>query len=493
MHKTYKLLTLFLVLAFSFASISLYAQTTKSADSKPQKIKSTVITSDLNGFSVRIPDSARKTTDKDARYLAQWGSFDKDANPLWRITISKRTGISSKLEMDKYVKYLAGSLESSSGNRADIISARATLISNRNSAYIEGKVYNISKKEAMSTGMDRKLISVFYQTHIIYKPGVMITFQFEAVSKVKNASQIWNKICKSINIFDNTDAIKQAEQAAANTIKLLKNLSAKKVANCLPKKPKYFILYKNHKPVGWIRETYKQTERDNTDGFLNQTYGYLFVPKKATVKDSVNLMQLLRSNSFLSDNFDVERWSRHTQISVPGNAKTQTQVLMNIGIRKQLLIVTTAGSDKDTKYNQKEIPKKISRILLDKTIEKLFTRLINLKDEKQYSFSTYNSEDDQFTFKNYTVCKPCKTLVQGRTVNAIKIEYLPAQFEKKLEIYVDAKGNILKRTLENGITQEAASWDQIKVTFTDKRHAEPTKLLNAMIKASQQNSGDINY
>ena len=492
MQKHFKYLAISLSLALSFASISLYAQSDTSK--KPVfKIKSSVIKSDLNGFSLRIPDNAQRTINKENRFLAQWGKFDKEGNPTWRFTITKRTGVPHKLDMSKYTTALAGSIEASSNGLANIKSANNTIICNRKATYIAGEIYNMSKKASMNTGEKRKLVSTFNQVWVIYKPGEMIVFKFEALASQKNASQIWNKIYKSINLFDNSDAIKEAKKAVENTIKLIKNLSAKKIKRALPKKPEYFIFYKHTKPIGWLRTTYKEVERNEEKGFQTQSFGYLYIPKKRGVKNSSDLMQLLRKQTFLHDDFETECWSKNIQISVPGEAKNKTQVIDRSGIRKQSFIVSTQGVETNAKVTQKMIPKDISRILLDKTIEKLFPKLIDLSKPKKYSFSTYSQEDNMFTYRSYTVCKPCKTVVQGRVVEAIKIEYLPAQFDKVLEIYVDKKGNVLKEMLPNGMVKEATSWEQIKATFTDKQHANPAKLLNQLIKAHAKSYESLSY
>lgn len=433
-----------------------------------QSSASKKITDSLNGFSLRVPAEAKPQTNRKMSYVARWAKTNKAGKTLWRITVLRQQRLSTTTDMDTYAKSMAKTLKLSSRSHIEISKSYGTLVSNYKAFIIEGKVYD------KPAGQDRKLLSTFCQLWVLYTPGSFTTFRFEATSKVQNPTKIWKRIYNSIEITDNKEVLKEAEKAGENAVEFLKTVTAKRIKKILPKSSQNFLLYRHGKVVGWVRVTVKPGRYKGDDGFYVFRWGSIQVGK-----DNV---KLIREEIFIDEKFSAERWFTHSQTGKVGDRNPNNyQVLTRTGLRQGRLIIITAGTDKSFRTYQARLGDTI-RVYLNKTVNTLLPRLMDLTKPKTYAFTEYKLETDSFSFRKIIVGTKKRVEVGGKMVDAIRIVDYPDTREKPIISYVDSKGKLLKKVFPSGLTQVSASWDKILAVFKSQS-TDPDKTLKVLMKA----------
>jgi len=148
-------------------------------------------------------------------------------------------------------------------------------------------------------------------------------------------------------------------------------------------------------------------------------------------------VRLMKHEMFVTPDQTVETWSKRVQIGGDKSAR----VIDETALKQQDLLVCNSLEDRQTQTRKKKVPDKI---YLPQATGMTLPRLIDLKTPEAYAFAAYNSEQNDFDMRTFTVLGKETISFGGRNVEAIRATDQAAIDAEPATLLLDEKGRLLR-------------------------------------------------
>jgi hypothetical protein len=169
-------------------------------------------------------------------------------------------------------------------------------------------------------------------------------------------------------------------------------------------------------------------------------------------------------HSFIDRHFDFERWSIRIEIT---DGKGHGQVMIEKGLRQDQQVFAEAQVDDQFRSHTETLTPFLQSVYLPRLCAGVLPRLLDLDTPASYVFAEYSSTTDEFTQRSIQVAGPARIMLNGQTVEAIKIIDQPNFNDDTQVLYVDKEGRVLKVEIDGGYTRERTDRQSLLREFPD--------------------------
>ncbi len=409
-------------------------------------------TDPLGGFSLCPPRGGRQVKTKHALYLAQWLRRDAGTDEtIWSLNAYRTTMKHAQTDIKSCAKVLAREIEKQPG--AKVESTRFMTVAGTSAVSFAGKM--TGRSQIGSTGLQTDLSDMFFrQVWIPTGPGKFLVVEWGVLASQKPLIQpTWKAILASVKLFDPKVAIlKQKENAKRSQRLLWEEITPEKLRAAMTTDPKWFLVYKDKKTVGWLCVQARPSRMNQDVGYEIRTWAMYEIPKQK--------IRLVRQRMFTNPKFSLERWHIHVQVG----AGPDTVMVAEDGIRQRGLILCTL-SDPQQRRMQKKLPESVKDIYLPKALGMVLPVLVDRSRKAVYTFAEYAGAENDFHMRTFTVAGPELIQHNGKWVEAVKITDQPSTGAEPIVLWVDVKGNVLRSRSPDGLISESVTPEAVRRTY----------------------------
>jgi hypothetical protein len=398
---------------------------------------------ELNGFSLRPPAGGQRVTTPREKRLAEWIRQSPDGtSTLWLMSVSRRTFTEKHRDLARYSQTLTAELQR---RGAEVQQVRMATLAGQPAIRCGGTLAEAAAFAPASAKVKVEPLQ-FRQAWILLAPGEFLVVEWVArASAAESLNRTWGQVVESIRLFDTRGAIERKKAAARRAQELLwDKLTPEVFRERLPDRPRWYLMHRNGKAVGWMKLIARPTRREGRAGYEIQTWSMIQMPDQPT--------RLIRRRMFIEPRLAGEIWRAHIQVGDGPDAV----LLVEDGLRKLGLVVCTLGRNDQMQTQQTRLPDAVKDIYLPKAVGAILPSLIDLKPGTSYLFAEYTSAENDFVERELQVGQVETITWRGRDIQTVRLTEQTGR-EKPIALWVDGKGNVVRTRTTDGLVTELAS------------------------------------
>ncbi len=427
----------------------------------------------LEGYSLRIPAEARRLDitreqRRDGR-IAQWIISDAETGQTeWALSVDRLSFQAVHADMEAWLSEEIG-LWLKTEAPVEITHSQTQRISGHPALILSGTVKPVAVPEEEATQAPRlqvrqAWVDVGTRTfpHPELEPPATMTvtdflvFRLTAIPE-RNMNQSWARFLQNVKITDSTQALEEMNQAVENAAKVITKIRQREtLADVLPDEPKWFIIRQGRDAIGWMVQKGGPERRVNQMDWGLRTYGLTQLPKQSARVES--------RHSFTDRYFDFERWRVRIEIT---DGKGHGQVMVEEGLRQDQQVFAEARVDDHLRSRTETLTPFLQSIYLPRICTGILPKFLDLETPANYVFAEYSSTTDEFTRRSIQVTRSSQIVLNGQSIEAVKIIDQPNFNDDPRVWYVDKEGDVLKVEIEGGYTHERAGHQNVLREFPE--------------------------
>jgi len=393
----------------------------------------------LEGFSIRPPAGTERIKQTSASLLVSWIKRDPSSGAIaWTLSVQKRIDRNANADLGPYSNALAERLRRVEGFQIESL-----------------KVQPIAGKGAIHlVGLTGGLLRSWQrQTWVLAQPGRFLIFSITGPETLKDEmNATFDAVMNTLQLNDPAAALEAREKSLARGQDLLAGLNDKKLRAIISAEPQWYLFKLQDRVVGFMKMLDSFTEKEKTQGLWVVQYIMLQMPH--------DKRRLLKRQAFSTADRSVESWNELSQVGQgPGLQRIQEQ-----GLKQAELIVCSITGPRGERTFKKKVPREI---YLPRALGIVLPRLIDLSQPRAYGFASYTSNVNSFDLRTITVIGPDTILRDGEKIQCVHLTDQSAADAEPVDLWVDAKGNLLRMKTSEGLVIEASSLPRVLKSFYD--------------------------
>jgi hypothetical protein len=427
----------------------------------------------MEGYSLRIPAGAQRLdiTREQRRNgrIAQWVIGDEQTGQTqWALSVDRLSFPAVHADMEAWLTAEIGQWLRTEAP-VEVASSQTQRISGYPALVLRGTIKSVApadENEEKAPALQARQAWVQIRTRSLPHPELeppaklqitdFLVFRLTALPD-GNVDRSWARLLENITITDPTQALEEMNQAVENAVNIIAEIRLREtLADVLPDEPEYFIIRQGRDAVGWMAQKGGPERRVDQMDWGLRTYGMTQLPNQPARVES--------RHSFIDRHFDFERWSIRIEIT---DGKGHGQVMIEKGLRQDQQVFAEAQVDDQFRSHTETLTPFLQSVYLPRLCAGVLPRLLDLDTPASYVFAEYSSTTDEFTQRSIQVAGPARIMLNGQTVEAIKIIDQPNFNDDTQVLYVDKEGRVLKVEIDGGYTRERTDRQSLLREFPD--------------------------
>jgi len=390
----------------------------------------------LHGFSLRPPVGTERKRGFSPSRLVSWSRRDPASGAIvWTLTVLHATERKKQIDLGPYSKALADKLRKEDNFKME--SLELSPVAGKPAIHLRGLTAGVKMWQR--------------QVWILARPSQFLIVMISGPETIKDRLEtICRRVLGTLQLTDPTKARETQRKNLSRGRGFLSDLNDKRFAGAIQAGPTWFLLKYKGRDVGFRRVTEAPARREDVDGYLVKMWVMLALAKTE--------VRLLKHEMFVAADLGVERWRKRIQI---GSGKA-ARVIDEEGLKQNELIVCNVLLDRRMTTRKKEVNE---AIYLPQAAGMLLGRLIDLKTPAAYAFAVYDSEQNGFDMRTFTVVGPATIELAGRRVDAVRATDRPAMDAEPATLYLDAKGRLLRMETIDGLVMVRSTAGAVRRRF----------------------------
>jgi len=277
-----------------------------------------------------------------------------------------------------------------------------------------------------------------HQAVIRTKPTEYYALVFIAPAGDNIAESLFDKIVDSFQILRTELMQKRIEEALARGTQLLQSVRSGKIKLTKRVSPESFLRFVlDGKEIGFVRVREGERAQGSRSGVEVNEWAWLF---KAD-----NSITHLRHDMYLTDDLSFENWENRVMTIPPAAAGAARQVIYELesGLRQDNQLVAAFMPTPNASEMQDKIIE-VEKSYASAAWHSLLPRIVDLNQPELYAFASYSADRRGLVLRTFEVIGPAQVTIDGRRVQAIKLQDSEGLIPPINEIDVDAGGRILR-------------------------------------------------
>ena len=418
----------------AFLGLLLVAGSAGAQTTRPSASLGPRYTDTLNGFSLRPPAGTDRIRQSASQRLVVWVRRDAATKAIrWTLEIDRVRSKPSKEPLNAYAKALAARL----GKVAhfDIASTRIGVVAGKPAIHFRG-VW----RGAFKLWRRQIWVRTSPSEHLVLNI-------FGSPSAEAEMDAIATAVAGTLKLFDPAAALKQRREALRLGAAMLDKVTEKRLREILDEQTQYFTISLKGKTIGFLKITESMATVKQTVGLSVVRAGSLTVPKQSR--------KLIHEKLFASPDRSVERWRRAV---MDGQGPAAAMALQEGIKHNDMILVHRSGPNTPRTTRSRKVPAPMLEVYLPQAFGGLLPRLTGAaKAGTSHGFAMYNDVSDGFDLRTLRVVGAEKIAAGGRTVPASHLTDQMAPDAPRADLWVDAKGGLIRMKTPDGLTIERAA------------------------------------
>jgi hypothetical protein len=426
----------------------------------------------LNGFSLRPPDRAKKITGGTATRLVSWQVRDPETDAVaWQLTVQQLRAEQAKADLKAYAEKLKQTFQAD--ERFTVESFEIGSLAGKTALHITG---------ASQVGKVR-----FWQrqVRILAEEGRLLIFTVSGPPSQKNRlSDLGLQIFKTIQLTDPEEYRKRHARNLQRAKDLLDQLDEEQILSALQDDRQWFKLSLKGKDIGWMVQEERRESEQGFDGICVTSWAQMDLPGAPSRR--------MHRRLFCATDRKYETWQELLQVG----SGPQTQIRFEDGLKRRDAVAVDILLHNKLRTFTRKAPDQIEGIYLPKALEALVHRLIDIQSGGGYIFATYEAGKNGFNMHMLNLESVRRINVDGRSVVATGLTQQKHYDAPVSKVWIDEKGRLLKLESEDDFAIERAGreeilkrWPRVGVSIEQisaQRKIQQKNLLNKLPGSKKQ-------
>jgi len=304
------------------------------------------------------------------------------------------------------------------------------------------------------------------------KPRIFLVLSIAGPQSDKDEMDaIVTAVAATLKLFDPAEALKQQAENLKRGARAVNDLTVSELRPLLPDGAQYFTVSTGGRTTGMVKiiETIA-TDPDGVSG--------LRVIRWAVLKEPGRPRQLIHEDLFATADRSSGRW-RHVRMT--GQGRSARRTIREAIKQQELLLVHSRQQGQARKTRTYPIPAAVRSAYLPEAMGGLATRLIDRSKPRAFGFAAFDPAAGAFDMRTIRVVGPEVLRLAGRSVQATRLTDQRAADAPLADVWVDAKGMLLRMRSADGATIERAQARNVVRAFAaellelEKLSAVPTR------------------
>lgn len=393
----------------------------------------------LHGFSIRPPAGTERKREFSTSTIVTWSKRDEKTGAVaWTLTVQKAGESNKSIDLKPYSEVLAKKL--SANDDYKIESVELGLLADKGTIHFRGL-----------TGGAAKLWQ--RQAWVLARPGEFLIFAITGPRDSKEQlDKLFQAVVGTLELSDPQKATEERKQNIARGKDLLGALKDQQLGRALGAETQWFLLQLKGEDIGFMAQVEMANRRDGADGCEVRSWVMMQLPKDKP--------RILRRLLFTTADRSFEKWVEKLDV---GSGKEMTNISEE-GIKQAEMIVCNITAEGKTQPQRKKLPQdlvpqkfSLGDYYLPRAMGVLLPRLVDLSKPAAYSFAIYNTQVNNFDMRTFTIVGAEKITLNQARVDAVKATDQAAPDVEPAELWLSAKGLLLRMTTSDGLVMEATS------------------------------------
>ena len=391
----------------------------------------------LEGFSLRPPAGTGRVKQPSPSLLVSWSKRDAKSGAIaWTLSVQRAIESKTDIELGPYSNALAEKLRNQENFRID--SLNILPVAGKGAIHLVGQTGGIIQ-------------SWQRQVWILTEPGRFLIISITGPVGLKDQlNAICEAVLGTVELNDPQAALAARKENIARGEEFLAALTTKKLQAAICNEPLWYLFNMNGKYVGFMKVTESVEDRSNARGLAVVQHVMMQLPD--------DKLRLLKREEFATADRSVEFWKEWSQIGEGPGA----QWMREEGLKQAKLVVCSISGPTGERTNKKPVP---VGIYLPRALGKLLGRLVNLSVPSVHAFAIYNTAANSFDMRTFSVIGPDKIALGDRQVDCVQVTDQLAADTESVQLWLDARGVLLRMQSPQGLTMEKASYPKILRRF----------------------------
>ena len=370
----------------------------------------------MHGFSLRPPAGTERRREFSAAKLVSWALRDeKSGAVVWTLTVLQAVEGKPVTDLKPYAEALADKLRTEENFHME-------------KDFVLGPV--AGKAAIDLRGLTGGVQMWQRQVWVLAEPKRFLIVMISGSETMKaELDDVCSRVLATLQLSDPEEARQRQRKSIQRGQDFLAALNDAQFSAALEPGPTWFLLRMKDKDVGFRRVVEAPARVEGASGYKVTMWVLLDLPGLD--------VRLMKHEMFVTPDQTVETWSKRVQIGGDKSAR----VIDETALKQQDLLVCNSLEDRQTQTRKKKVPDKI---YLPQATGMTLPRLIDLKTPEAYAFAAYNSEQNDFDMRTFTVLGKETISFGGRNVEAIRATDQAAIDAEPATLLLDEKGRLLR-------------------------------------------------
>jgi len=392
----------------------------------------------IYGFSLIPPAGGRITHGQGTTPLVSWSRSDLATNkPIWSLGVYHAVEANSGIQLEPYAKALAGKLWAEEQFKAESIDLSP----------VAGKPAIDMVGKALGTGMWQRQVWI-----LAYPPELIALKMTGPAEQAKNLAARFDQVLSTLRLSDPTKARRTRAENLERGGKFLASVREADLTRAARFRPRWYLLTKNGRYVGFRRVTAGPASRQGADGIEVCILQQLRVPEVGK--------QLFEHKMFVTGDMKIEWCRKRLRMGEPPKART----IVTETLKQNEMLVASVTHDGRSEPRQIEVP---AQGYLPQAVGQLLGRLIDLKSPAPLAFLAYSPERNSFTLRTLCVIGPDQIRLPGRSATAVKVTDQRARDVRPNTLWLGSDGGLLRLETGDGLVAEYSTGRAVQALFPE--------------------------
>lgn len=410
----------------------------------------------LEGFALRPPPGAQKTTQRIPAILAQWTrSAPESGETLWTLRVYRTTFRNRQADVRDYAQAVKETLKLRPDLQVDDLNFLN--LGEVPAIQVTGKTKEKVVTDAM--GINTKVPSTeLRQVWFLRGPGEFLVLDFVTVgNRLEWTNRLWETLVSSVELFDPAVFLQEQEKRIQRAGVFLNRLTGEAIQHALPKTPRWFLVRKDDTSVGWLCMQGRPTRKKHVAGYEIRSWAMFQLPGQP--------VRLVRQMQFTDPNMSMGLWSGRIQLG----SGEQSVLFVEDGLRQGRMILATWNDGRRMATERKDIPEMMFGMYLPRAVGTLLPALLDRTNPAGYTFSEYDRQINDFQVRTVMVVGPERIPRNGKLVEVVRITDQPTADAEPVTFWVDPDGKVLQTRSPDGLVSAAASEEDVLNVYPNAR------------------------